>query len=108
MPVTEAVKTGDWMVTYFENNNTVDIGVPFLKFNSTNKLVATLDGNIYNGTWFEANTGGNNTIELNITTTNTKLLKANRTWSVVRITEYNVYLKDANTASNATIQLMKH
>ena len=44
LPVTDAVRTGDWMVLYFENNASMDIGLTFLKFSTTGSLVATIDG----------------------------------------------------------------
>src|SRR5687767_10250284 len=88
LPVTNAVKTGDWMVFYFENNTSIDMGLTFLKFSTTGSLVATKDGIDYNGTWAEANTGGNNTLTINITTTDTKLQRANRTWQVTNVSEY--------------------
>ena len=108
LPVTDAVKTGNWMVLYFENNASMDIGLTFLKFSTTGSLVATIDGTDYNGTWTEANTGGNNTLTINISTNDTKLQRANRTWKVINVSEYLIDLKDANAASNATAQLMKH
>ena len=107
-PVTDAVKTGDWMVIYSENSATVDVGLTFLKFSNTGSLVATKDGVPFNGTWTETNTGGNNVLTINITTTDTKLLKANRIWKVTGVTEYFIDLKDSNAAGNATAQLMKH
>jgi len=108
MPVTNAVKTGNWMVLYFENNAAMDIGLTFLKFSTTGSLVATIDGTDYSGTWTEANTGGNNTLTINISTNDTKLQRANRTWKVTNVSEYLIDLKDSNTTSNATVQLMKH
>lgn len=87
MPVTNRVKTGDWMVTYIENNASMDMGLTFLKFNSTGTLVATKDGTRYNGVWTEANTSGNNTLTINITTSDTKLQKANKTWKVTGTSE---------------------
>ena len=107
-PVTDAVKTGDWMIIYLENNASVDVGLTFLKFGSTGSLVATKDGVAFNGTWTETNTGGNNLLTINITTTDAKLLKANRAWKVTGVTEYFIDLKDSNAAGNATVQLMKH
>ena len=108
LPVTAAVKTGDWMVTYMENNASTDMGLTFLKFNSAGTLVATKDGTPYNGTWTEANAGGNNTLTINITTSDVKLQKTNKTWKVTGTSEYFIDLKDPNAASNATVQLMKH
>lgn len=107
LPLTVAVKTGDWMITYFVNNASMDMGVTLLKFNTAGNLAATKDGTPYNGTWTETNTGGNNMLAINITTSDTKLKKANGTWKVVNITEYFIDLKDPN-AANITIQLMKH
>ena len=108
LPVTEAVKTGDWMLIYNENNASVDVGLTFLKFSNAGSLVATKDGTPFNGTWKETNTGGNNVLTINITTTDAKLQKASRTWKVNSISEYFIDMKDTNAASNATVLLMKH
>ena len=108
LSVSNVVKTGDWMVLYFENNVSMDIGVTFIKFSSTGSAVATKDGTNYNGTWTEANTGGNHTITINIATTDSKLQLANGTWKVVNIAENLIDLKDTNVSGKATIQLMKH
>jgi hypothetical protein len=108
LPITEAVKTGDWMVTYLENNAPMDIGMTFIKFNSAGTLVATQEGTNYNGTWTEKNTGGNNTLTINITTTSTSLKMVNRVWKAENISEYIIDLKDPAVGSKATVQLMKH
>lgn len=108
LPVTEAVKTGDWMVTYFINNVVTDMGLTFLKFNKTGSLTATKDGTPYTGTWTETNTGGNNMLAINITTSDVKLQRANATWKVMNISEYFIDLKDPTAAGNVTVQLMKH
>lgn len=108
LPLTEAVKTGDWMVIYAENNASVDMGLTFLKFNNAGVLVATKDGTPFNGSWKETNANGNNMLTVSITTTDTKLQKANRTWKVTGISEFFIDLKDANAAGNATVLLMKH
>lgn len=108
LTITEAVKTGDWMLLYFENGNSIDIGnSTFLKFNSTGSVVATMDAIPYTGTWTEAN-NETTTLTLNITTTDTKLQKANKTWKLTSITEGFINFKDANPSGNATLQLMKH
>jgi hypothetical protein len=70
--------------------------------------VAIKNGAAFNGTWTEANTNGNNTLKLNITTTDAKLQKTNRTWKVTGVSEYFIDLKDTDAASSATVQLMKH
>jgi hypothetical protein len=108
LPVTEAVKTGDWMVTYFENNRSIDIGMTFIKFNSTGSLVATQEGTDYNGTWTEKNTARNNTLTINITTASSSLKNVNRVWKVENISEYIIDLKDPSVGSKSTVQLMKH
>ena len=109
LTITEVVKTGDWMLLYFENGNSIDIGnSTFLKFNSTGSVVATMDAIPYTGTWTEVNTNETTTLNLNITTTDTKLQKANKTWKLTRLTEGFINFKDANPSGNATLQLMKH
>ena len=107
--ISSAVKTGDWMLLYFENGNSIDIGnATFLKFNSSGSLIATMDGTPYNGTWIEGNTGGNTTLTLNISTNDTKLVKANKIWQMTSITEGYITFKEASTTGNSTLHLMKH
>ena len=107
MPVTNMVKTGDWMVTYMENNVMVDVGLIFLKFDASGTLVATKNGAYYNGTWTEANTAGNNTLSLSISATDAKMQKLNKKWGVTDVSEYIINLKDPD-ANHVTVQLMKH
>lgn len=111
LPMTAAIKTGDWMINvYMENgvNLSADFGLTMIKFNTNNTLVATKDGNPYNGTWSETNTAGNNMFTINISTADNKLKKANGTWKVAGITEYFIDIKDGNTTGNCSINLMKH
>ena len=106
--LSEAVKSGDWMVLYFENNTSVDMGATFLKFQPLGKLVATKDGATYTGTWTEANAQNANTVTINLTTTDVKLQRTNRTWNVVKVSESLIDLQGADAGSNITVQLMKH
>lgn len=106
--VAAAVKTGNWMVEYFESTSSVDMGATFIKFESTGSLVATKDGVPYNGSWKEADTNGSKTLTINITTNDEKLQKTNKTWDVTAITEYFINLKDNNASTGVTAQLMKH
>ncbi|NTS40771.1 MAG: hypothetical protein EOO06_14460 [Chitinophagaceae bacterium] len=105
--VSNAVKTGDWMVIYMENSVAKDIGTVFLQFDAAGTLVATRSGLPYNGTWSETNTAGSHTLTLAITTSDALLQQVNKQWVVVKTTLQTIDLKDPG-ANQVTVQLMKH
>lgn len=102
--VAAAVKTGDWMVIYTENNTAVDVGLTMIKFNSNGSLTVNKDGTNHNGTWAESKTGSNHTLMMNLTTTDATLQKVNRTWKVTNVSASWIDLADGNAA----VGLMKH
>jgi hypothetical protein len=106
--VTNALKTGNWMILIMENNIVLEGPDTFLKFDESGTLVATKNGASFNGTWTETNTTTAKTFTVNIATSDAILKKANRSWKVSRIEEYFIDLKDDNAPGNITAQLMKH
>ncbi|MES2773800.1 MAG: hypothetical protein V4722_06430 [Bacteroidota bacterium] len=112
-PVTDAIKTGDWMVNiYMENgaNITPTIGLVYIKFAVNGTLTGTKNGSItFTGTWKESNSGGVNTFKMDLTTTDTKVAKISGTWKVTNIVPGYIDIVDGNTAAtSSSINLMKH
>ena len=96
--------------TYAENGNSLinEIGLAFIRFDSSGSLVVTKEGNTYAGTWVENKSETTHTLKLNISTTDAKLQKISGTWKVTGVSEYFIDLKDGKTSGSSNMNLMKH